>query len=138
MNTNQHEDQDEPSDLEIRNAEKLHKAAFQAADICELIEAYDPVLVAAFQQKNVMVIGAILSQRFEASIDAMVEFSVYGRVLDKVKATVQASDLKGLSFSLAWCDDIDAELDDPINLPASAVALGAELDCESLEQGEVA
>lgn len=74
-----------PSDAEIRDAEKRHKAAFKAEDICELIKEDDPVLVNAFLTKCPSVIGAILSQRFEARMDELVEFSVYGRVLNKVK-----------------------------------------------------
>lgn len=73
-----------PSDAEIRDAEKRHLDAFDSSDIAELIEADDQELLFSLRHNNISAVGSILTRRYKKLIDDRVEFSVYGRVLDKV------------------------------------------------------
>ena len=79
---------EEPSDFEIRSAEKRHKDAFDDAELLELVATHASAIVSALKNGNGTAVGAIIKDAFNKHLDEMVEFAVYGRVLSAAAGQV--------------------------------------------------
>ena len=71
----------EPTDAEIRAAEKRHKDAFDADELVEMVASHPEKLLDAIKEGNKAAIGSILVGLYNKHLDEMVEYAVYGRVL---------------------------------------------------------
>ena len=75
----------EPTESEIRDAEKRHKEAFNADALVEMVADNPNLLLEAIQEGNKAAAGSILVALYNRHLDAMVEYSIYGRVLSSIE-----------------------------------------------------
>ena len=72
---------EEPTELEIRSAEKRHKDAFDADELVEMVASHPAEILEAMKAGNKAALGSILVGLYQKHLDEMVEYAVYGRVL---------------------------------------------------------
>ena len=75
----------EPTESEIRDAEKRHKKAFNANALVEMVASHPEKLVDAIKEGNKAAIGSILVGLYNKHLDEMVDYSIYGRVLSSIE-----------------------------------------------------